>query len=43
VAQIRRYRDLGFNHLVFHSPGPDQQRFLELYSAEILPRLRALA
>ncbi|MDP9094114.1 MAG: glucose-6-phosphate dehydrogenase (coenzyme-F420) [Actinomycetota bacterium] len=42
VAQIRRYIDLGFNHLVFHAPGPDQERFLRLYGEEILPRLRAL-
>jgi coenzyme F420-dependent glucose-6-phosphate dehydrogenase len=43
VAAIRRYTDLGFNHLVFHAPGPDQERFLHLYSEEILPRLRAMA
>jgi coenzyme F420-dependent glucose-6-phosphate dehydrogenase len=42
VQAIKRYLDLGFNHLVFHAPGPDQARFLRLYSAEILPRLRAL-
>ena len=42
VARIKRYLDLGFNHLVFHAPGPDQSRFLRLYSAEVLPRLRAL-
>ena len=41
VAQIRRYLDLGFNHLVFHAPGPDQERFLRLYGEEILPRLRS--
>lgn len=40
VARIRTYIDLGFNHLVFHAPGPDQARFLEVYSKEILPRLR---
>jgi coenzyme F420-dependent glucose-6-phosphate dehydrogenase len=40
VAAIQRYTDLGFNHLVFHAPGPDQERFLHLYSEEILPRLR---
>ncbi len=40
VAAIQRYTDLGFNHLVFHAPGPDQERFLRLYSEEILPRLR---
>jgi coenzyme F420-dependent glucose-6-phosphate dehydrogenase len=42
VARIRTYAELGFNHLVFHAPGPDQPRFLELYGAEVLPRLRAL-
>ena len=42
VAAIRRYLDLGFTHLVFHAPGPDQEKFLRLYGAEILPRLRAL-
>ncbi len=42
VASIRRYLDLGFNHLVFHAPGPDQDRFLRLYGDEILPRLRGL-
>lgn len=40
VAAIRSYMDLGFTHLVFHAPGPDQARFLHLYSEEILPRLR---
>ncbi len=43
VARIKQYIDLGFNHVVFHAPGPDQSRFLQLYSAEVLPRLRALA
>jgi coenzyme F420-dependent glucose-6-phosphate dehydrogenase len=42
VTAIARYLDLGFTHLVFHAPGPDQEGFLRLYSAEILPRLRAL-
>jgi coenzyme F420-dependent glucose-6-phosphate dehydrogenase len=31
---------LGFTHLVFHAPGLDQRRFLDLYSKEVLPRLR---
>lgn len=43
VAAIRAYLDLGFTHLVFHAPGPDQARFLRLYGAEILPRLREAA
>jgi coenzyme F420-dependent glucose-6-phosphate dehydrogenase len=40
VAAIQAYIDLGFTHLVFHAPGPDQERFLKLYSNEILPLLR---
>lgn len=42
VERIRQYADLGFNHLVFHAPGPDQARFLELYGEQVLPRLRDL-
>jgi len=42
VEKVKTYLDLGFNHLVFHAPGPDQQKFLALYGQEILPRLRAL-
>ena len=37
----RPYVDSGFRHLVFHAPGPDQERFLRLYAEEVLPRLRA--
>jgi coenzyme F420-dependent glucose-6-phosphate dehydrogenase len=40
VSRIKPYLDLGFRHLVFHAPGPDQLRFLELYSQHVLPRLR---
>lgn len=43
VAAIRTYIDYGFDHLVFHAPGDDQSRFIELYARLILPRLRALA
>jgi coenzyme F420-dependent glucose-6-phosphate dehydrogenase len=43
VAAIWRYVELGFTHLVFHAPGPDQARFLQLYGEEILPRLRKRA
>jgi coenzyme F420-dependent glucose-6-phosphate dehydrogenase len=42
VAKIKPYLDLGFTHLVFHAPGPDQERFLRLYAEEVLPRLRAI-
>jgi coenzyme F420-dependent glucose-6-phosphate dehydrogenase len=40
VEAIRPYVELGFNHLVFHAPGPDQSRFLKLYSENVLPLLR---
>lgn len=41
VEKIRPYVDLGFRHLVFHAPGPDQERFLRLYAKVVLPKLRA--
>ena len=41
VERIRPYVELGFRHLVFHAPGPDQARFLRLYAREVLPRLRS--
>ena len=40
VEKIGSYVALGFKHLVFHAPGPDQKRFLELYAEQVLPRLR---
>jgi coenzyme F420-dependent glucose-6-phosphate dehydrogenase len=43
VERIMPYLELGFTHLVFHAPGPDQRRFLDLYAERVLPRLRALA
>ncbi|MDQ0577007.1 glucose-6-phosphate dehydrogenase (coenzyme-F420) [Agromyces albus] len=42
VADIKQYVDAGFNHLVFHAPGHDQRRFLELFERDLAPRLRAL-
>jgi coenzyme F420-dependent glucose-6-phosphate dehydrogenase len=40
AAKVAEYLDMGFKHLVFHAPGPDQDRFLRVYGEEILPRLR---
>jgi coenzyme F420-dependent glucose-6-phosphate dehydrogenase len=40
VEKIKFYVDLGFNHLVFHAPGPDQERFLRLYAKQVMPLLR---
>ncbi len=42
VEQVRFYRDLGFDHLVFHAPGHDQAAFLESFGNDVLPALRAL-
>jgi coenzyme F420-dependent glucose-6-phosphate dehydrogenase len=42
VAGVKQYVDAGFTHLVFHAPGHDQRRFLELFERDLGPRLRAL-
>jgi len=42
VAGVKQYMDAGFTHLVFHAPGQDQRRFLELFERDLAPRLRAL-
>jgi coenzyme F420-dependent glucose-6-phosphate dehydrogenase len=41
VEKIRPYVQMGFRHLVFHAPGSDQARFVNLYAEQVLPRLRA--
>jgi len=43
VAGVKQYVDAGFTHLVFHAPGRDQRRFLELFESDLAPRLRALS
>jgi coenzyme F420-dependent glucose-6-phosphate dehydrogenase len=40
VSRIKPYVDIGFNHLVFHAPGPDQTRFLKLFGEKLGPLLR---
>lgn len=40
AASIKEYVDAGLNHLVFHAPGQDQRRFLELFEKDLAPRLR---
>lgn len=42
VEKIAAYVDYGLNHLVFHAPGHDQRRFLELFEKDLAPRLRKL-
>jgi coenzyme F420-dependent glucose-6-phosphate dehydrogenase len=41
VEQIATYIDYGFDHLVFHFPGNDQEAAIARYADLILPRLRA--
>ncbi len=41
-AQIKPYLDAGFDHLVFHGPGFDQERFLTSFTSDVMPRLREL-
>ena len=40
IEKIAPYVELGFTHLVFHAPGPDQNRFLDMYSKHVMPKLR---
>jgi coenzyme F420-dependent glucose-6-phosphate dehydrogenase len=40
VEKIKVYTDLGFDELLLHAPGPDQNRFLEQFGADVLPLLR---
>ena len=40
VDKIAPYIELGFTHLVFHAPGPDQERFLRSFAKQVLPNLR---
>ncbi|MFI2478812.1 glucose-6-phosphate dehydrogenase (coenzyme-F420) [Nocardia xishanensis] len=42
LAGIMPYLDAGLNHLVFHGPGHDQERFLTQFAEDVLPKLRAL-
>ena len=40
TEQIRSYVEMGFTHLIFHSPAADQAGFLTRFAADIAPRLR---
>jgi coenzyme F420-dependent glucose-6-phosphate dehydrogenase len=41
LEQIRPYVEWGFDHLVFHFPGDDQERAMALYAEKVLPELRS--
>lgn len=40
VEKVRPYVNLGFRHLVFHAPGPDQPRFMRAFAEQVAPKLR---
>ncbi len=42
VQALKVYTDLGFDHLVVHGPGHDQERFLTTFTEQVLPGLREL-
>ena len=42
VEALQVYTDLGFDHLVVHGPGHDQERFLSTFAEQVLPGLREL-
>ena len=41
IERIAPYVELGFRHLVFHAPGTNQRRFIDLYAEKVMPALRA--
>ena len=41
TERVGAYFAMGFNHLLVHGPGPDQQRFIQLFAKEVMPGLRA--
>ena len=43
VDAVRPYVEAGFNHLVFHAPGHDQQRLLGFFEKDLAGPLRGLA
>jgi coenzyme F420-dependent glucose-6-phosphate dehydrogenase len=42
IKFVKQYIDLGFDHIFFHTAGPDQHGFIEAYAHDVLPRLRNL-
>jgi coenzyme F420-dependent glucose-6-phosphate dehydrogenase len=40
VEKIATYVGLGFDELLLHAPGPDQNRFLDQFGADVLPLMR---
>ncbi len=43
VERVGSYADMGFDHLVIHGPGADQERFITLFANDVMPGLRVRA
>jgi len=43
VAFAKKHIELGFDHIIFHSAGPDQRAFLEGFGRDVLPQIRRVA
>lgn len=39
LHEIRKYADMGYDHVYIHQIGPDQDGFFRFYEAEVLPEL----
>ena len=42
LEELAPYIELGFTHLVFHFPGPDQERAMRQFAKDVLPPLRKM-
>jgi G6PDH family F420-dependent oxidoreductase len=40
ASAVQEFVDAGYDHVYVHQIGPEQERFLEFYAQEVLPRLR---
>jgi coenzyme F420-dependent glucose-6-phosphate dehydrogenase len=40
VKWAQKYIDMGFDGLIFHSAGPNQEEFIQAYGRHVIPRLR---
>lgn len=36
---VKQYTDIGFDHVIVHSAGPDQKAFVNEYGRDVIPRL----
>lgn len=42
VNYTRQHIELGFDHIIFHTAGPDQRAFIQKYAQDVLPALRRI-